>query len=528
MSKLNRAALPLAIYYRVSTGKQAKKKGWREAQLRPIHRMFEKFGWAHPPDDLYFKDAASAFRGGGVAKRSDFQRMIELARAGVIRGFVVHTPDRYFRNAFNSFASYPELRDAGVEGWVADPDGAWNMFAPEHEERFMREMVDSHNYSRRISRHVTKGKNRVAEAGLFNGPRLPRGWTKNADGEAVHTDEMPLIIAGAERYLSGDLSLRLLAGEMRLRGIDIQPVQWGHIFGNPFYAGLVTKPNDTGRVRKNRRGVIDLNDYHAGQHASRAAWSVETMQRLCAIMAEHRIGGRSAHPTAREYVFGGHLLRCSYCGRGLTGRSDSRASRRRRYMCLSVGIGLSCEARSRSITQSVLSEQIGDVLKNFAIPDDWPERLAEIGAQAAPPAHGVAMRRIREAREAAYRDISAKRITPTEFIARIEAIDAEEANITVSRRPTIASTAELAEALRDVASAWGRASDMRRRNLAHMMFGLIEVDIPHKQVRAFELTPAVGDLFVVSPSRAGSPITLAQDAENRRRFVMQWTIPDIQ
>lgn len=487
--------------------------------------MFAAAGWELPPDDLYFKDAASAFRGGGISKRTDFQRMIELARAGIIRGFAVHTPDRYFRNAFNSFASYPELRDAGIEGWVADPDGHWNMFDPAHEERFMREMVDSHNFSRRMSRHITKGKNRVAEAGLFNGSRFPRGWTKDPEtGEPVPTGELPLIQAAADRYLTGDISLRQLAAEMKAQGLDLTPGNWGKIFNNPFYAGLVPRPNDTGQPRRRRMAELNLNDFHPGRHIDRAAWSIETWDDLRRAMLKHKIGGRGAHTVARDYIVGAGLGRCSHCGRGLTGQTRIYDNVRF-YICSATVRGFDCPARTRNVRQDTIAAQIGDILKHFTIPSNWKEQIAQGIAQATPAARrrDAARRRIRESREAAYRDIGSKRITPTEFIARLNDLDAEEARAASDRRAATIDVEQLAESLKDVSTVWGRMPDARRRNVARLMFSRVEIDPVEKRILAFELAPDMDVLFNVTPALTHSPARLAQDKKNPLRFVVQWS-----
>lgn len=226
----------LAIYIRVSSQEQVSGysldaqedacRKWAAEQGYEVARVFVEPGHSARTD-----------------QRPEFQKMIQVVRAGVVDAILVHKTDRFARNLLDFLLHRYELEKAGK--WLFSATEPFlNDDSP--ESRMVSGIVGSvaEYYSANLSREVKKGQAQAARSGRFPGGKLPLGYTRNESKNIIFdNDRSDFARSGFHEFATGRYTLRRWAdraydlGFRNTGGNKITHQSWQKIFRNPFYIG---------------------------------------------------------------------------------------------------------------------------------------------------------------------------------------------------------------------------------------------------------------------------------------------------
>lgn len=337
----------VALYARVSTGKQAEKDLSIPDQLRQLQEWCQRQG--HGVAVEYVEPGASATDD----RRPVFQQMIAEACGGSrpFEAIVVHSQSRFFRDMVE-FALYERrLARAGVKLLsMTQPTG--EDFSGEMLRRVIS-LFDEYQ-SRENSKHTLRAMRENARQGFFNGSRPPLGYRVEAvplpgrKGQKRRLVEDPAEAELVRRvfalYLQGvnghELGLVGVARELNRLGFTYRGTPWTKgrveaVLGNRAYVGehvFNRKQGRTGQrkpeaewVRVAGPAIVDRATFEAAARRRHA--------RHCSQVPPRVVGS----PT-----FLAGLLRCGACGAGMT-IATGKGGRYRYYKCQRrIGTGEGC------------------------------------------------------------------------------------------------------------------------------------------------------------------------------------------
>src|SRR6516162_5643653 len=159
----------VALYLRVSTGRQAAGDVSIPSQRDLTRRFCEARGWAVTEE--FVEPGASATDD----RRPEFQRMLDLATSTERRFdvIVVHAFSRFYRNGAEMELTIRKLRKHGVDVVsVTQPTG------DDPSQELMRQMIgifDEYT-SRENGKNVTRAMRESAKQGFWNGTTPPLGY----------------------------------------------------------------------------------------------------------------------------------------------------------------------------------------------------------------------------------------------------------------------------------------------------------------------------------------------------------------
>ena len=284
-------------YVRVSTIRQGEQSSSLQEQKSAIEAYAARNGVTV---SQWFEERVTAAKQG----RKEFARMTALLRAGKADGVIIHKIDRSARN-LRDWAGLGELIDAGIEV----------LFAYEALDLTTRggrlaadiQAVVAADFIRNLRDEVRKGFYGRLKQGFYP-LKAPRGYLDR--GKARVKDicpiDGPLVRQAFELYATGHYSLELLRHELARRGLtDRSGKPLGFkamsiMLRNPFYIGLMR--------------VDTTGETFEGLHDPLVPKAV--FDRVQAIM-----DGRLFPRGQKHFFLFRRLLKCSRCGRSLTGET---------------------------------------------------------------------------------------------------------------------------------------------------------------------------------------------------------------
>lgn len=284
-------------YIRVSTVKQ----GEHGSSLQEQKSAIEAYAVRHDLRiEQWFEETETAAKQG----RKEFARLTNLLRKGKASGVIIHKIDRSARN-LKDWAGLGELIDAGVEV----------LFAHEGLDMQTRggrlaadiQAVVAADFIRNLRDEVRKGFYGRLKQGYYPLP-APRGYVDcgKTKVKTIHLIDGPLVRQAFELYGTGNYSLELLRHEMAERGLlgnTGKPLVFdsiARILHNPFYMGLIR--------------IYKTNEMFEGKHEPLV--SKKLFDRVQAIMT-----GRAYPSTTKHRFVFRRLVKCSRCGKSLTGET---------------------------------------------------------------------------------------------------------------------------------------------------------------------------------------------------------------
>lgn len=227
----------VAIYPRVSREEQV--HGYSlEAQLEACRAYAAAQGWT------VVREFIEPGLSGTNDRRPVFQAMIAAALAGEFDIILVHKFDRLARNRYDAVLYKRMLREKGVSVVSATEPGSDDGPAGMLVEGMLEVVAEW--YSLNLSAEVKKGFRRKAANGEPVAGHVPLGYDYETGTSWVSVAEIGARIGEAfGEFASGRYSLRSWADEAHKRGYrsrnngPIWPSQWGEIFRNRFYLGVI-------------------------------------------------------------------------------------------------------------------------------------------------------------------------------------------------------------------------------------------------------------------------------------------------
>jgi len=344
----------VAIYVRISTGEGMQAEGHSiEAQIRICREFAERRGWIVV--EVYIDEGFS----GASDKRPAFERMLADAYAGRVQVILFHKLDRFSRSISDILKYFHELESNDI--LICSATEAFDFSDPADRAKFHMLAVFAQWYLDNLSEETKKGKKQRALKGLYNG-RLPFGYRPSESGVAeVVQEEADLVRKAFEAYATGSKSDRDVAELMNASGLPTRTNRaWSKdsvrdFLQNEFYLGYIKYKEDL----------------LPGQHE--ALISQELFDRCQEMRAKRNLAPRRYAHTFKVYTLAG-LLRCHRCGETLRAQSSRQY---RYYRDMSKTRGLDCEDSGTPVKAELVEEQIGLVLRQLRLPEDWQAQIQD-------------------------------------------------------------------------------------------------------------------------------------------------------
>lgn len=475
-------------YIRVSTKKQENR-----SQLDRLQKFFRKSGWEWPTDERIYTEKASAFKGGGLKHRVEFQRLLADIRKDDVKGFVVTRWSRYFRNTKTALIVYEELYALGAAAFSAERP--YNPFVPDNKARFIREAAEAETYSLDLATRVRDGKDAQSARGLVFGGPPPFGVSRWVAGRPKWNRDEALIVKQAiNTYLEGAHTVRMLSQELSTDERQFsENVVWRWL-NNPIYYGLVRVmprvdgPKDNWRKRHNRAKVRRA-DFKGIVMRSKYA-------RVKALLAERKKGGRGTHLSApRQYIFGASLMTCSECGRPLFGAAR-KTSPANIYRCSAYAKAGLCRTKTRQVLERDLIRQFDLILQtcgpitpdHLAHVQDAARRMVEAETIDTPKIKPLSKIEISRQRDALGLAFARRRMSMDEVNEALAKLDAAEfaepirATRKHTRRDMETQIDQLGGIAQDLSTAWNEADDADKRALLRVLVSGMVVNVTQRRI----------------------------------------------
>jgi len=292
------------------------------------------------------------------AGRSDFNNMIKFLRANPdVKIILCEKTDRLYRN----FKDYVLLEDLGLEIHLVKENEIISKESKSHT-KFIHgiKVLMAKNYIDNLSEETAKGMREKAEQGHYPS-RAPLGYDNDPEIHQIKPDPQTAELTRKlfEWYATAEYSLKLLAKKaydeglaFKKSGKRLTPGALEIILKNPLYYGEFRW---AGKLYK-------------GQHEPLI--TKELFDRVQAVFARHNKPRFRKH----EFAFAG-LLTCGHCGCSITTEEKIKPSGRRYvyYRCT----GFKGRCNEPYMNEEMLSEKLGDVIKNIRIDDQILEWVKE-------------------------------------------------------------------------------------------------------------------------------------------------------
>lgn len=453
--------LRAGLYARVSTEEQAVEGHSIEAQLQVAREFAERKGW------VVVREYTDPGYSGTNDRRPAFQRMIEDALNGDIQVIVFHKLDRFSRSISDILHYFNLLH--GHDILLASATEPFDFTTPAGKAHFHMLAVFAQWYIDNLSAETKKGKKQRALKGLYNG-QLPFGYTRSPDGTArIVPEEAKVVRKAFEAYATGQYTDRQIAELMNDMGLlTRQGRRWSKdsvrdFLQNAFYTGKVKYKGDL----------------LPGRHEP--IISEDLFERCQQIRAAHRKAPRSHTPRFRVYMVG-RLLRCARCGETLRAQS-TRGYRYYREMAYTRG--LKCPDSGLWVQAEAVEEEIGAILRNLRLPEDWQEEIRESLINSDERQRLLERRRYLEGKlrrlGIAFADGV---VSEMDYMRERDAVQAELARLEVPEDVAVIDAGLYLETLRDL---WNEATLEERRGICQLMLEAVYYDLRSRQV--VELVP---------------------------------------
>ena len=318
----------VAAYCRVSTDKEDQANSF-EAQQRYFRECIER----NPDWQLQKIYADEGSSGTSTRKRTQFNAMIQAARAGRLDLIITKEVSRFARNTVDTLAYTRELRQRGI-GVLFLSDNI-NSLDADGEFRLTIMASVAQEESRKTSTRVKWGQSRSMEQGIVFGSSLL--------GYHVANGRMSIDPAGAQtvklifyKYLNEQKGAGTIAKELQEAGIlsSRGNLKWSaptvlKILKNEKYCGdLIQKktytPDYLSHQKKANHGqesLIVLCDHHE-PIIDRATWHAAQLE-----IARRRRGDSPTSGYGNRYPLSGKI-KCAHCGSSFVSRTKKGKSGR--------------------------------------------------------------------------------------------------------------------------------------------------------------------------------------------------------
>lgn len=310
--------LPLRVTYyaRVSTDK--------DEQLHSLSaqvRYYSEFIQCCPNWTFVEGYIDEGLSGTSVAKRENFLRMIDDAKAKRFDFIVTKEISRFSRNTLDSIQYTQELLRCGV-GVLFQSDNI-NTLMPDAELRLTIMSSIAQDEVRKISERVKFGFKRAIENGVVLGNNRIWGYTKQGGTLVVKEDEAEIVRTIFDLYANQKMGIRMIAnylsdhGYKNTRGNDFSFSTIRGILCNPKYKGYYCggksckydyKINDRKHFSQ-EEWVMYKDEENVPPIVSDALWDKANLilaKRSAAQSAEDKASYRNKYPYSGKIICGMH------------------------------------------------------------------------------------------------------------------------------------------------------------------------------------------------------------------------------
>ena len=500
-------------YIRVSDSSQVEGHS-RGAQERMFRESCQSRGWE--PAAIYREEGKSAHVD-SIKKRPVLRRLLEDAARGEFDVVVVHTLDRWSRNAKVALESLATLarHNVALVSITENID-----YSTAHGKLLTTMLAGfAEFFSDSLGTHVKKGISERAQLGRHLGG-IPFGYAScvGPDGQrcdpehpgGVHLVEEEAKAVGElyHRYAGGTTTLSQQAAWLNQEGFRTRNMHQikdgdGSLTGGPrmftvaSVRGTLHNPFYTGNVKRQEQLL-------PGAHEPLI--SMDVFQAVQAAMK--RNSGRSKtlspHPE-REYLLKG-LIRCAHCSLPMWAQTFGNGNRYYREQKGSRGGGY-CVGRSGSMACQVPDGQIGQIVEAIILPDAWMDRMLSRLHLA------DELKRIKQDRKRVEEQLRRLRevylegdLAGEEYRLRKQRLEDQLGALVV---PGIDAAKEAAALLENLPALWEQADLTQRHKLLRTMLDAVYVDtVEEKSIVAIRPKPAFRPLFEIATTREGSDVVL--------------------
>ena len=264
---------------------------------------------------VYADDGIS---GTGIAKRSEFQRMVADCEAGKIDIVLTKSIQRFARNTVDLLETVRHLKDIGVEVRFEKE----NISSMSGDGELMLSILASfaQEESRSISENIKWGTRKRFEQGITNGKFPIYGYRWEGDHLVVEPEEAAVVKRVFQNFLDGKSRLETereleSAGIRTRQGCVMRDSNLQRILTNVAYTGnlLLQKEFISDPINKRRmQNQGELPQYWV-ENTHEAIIGLETFQYVQDEMAKRRELGALANKSLNISCFTGKI-KCPHCG----------------------------------------------------------------------------------------------------------------------------------------------------------------------------------------------------------------------
>jgi DNA invertase Pin-like site-specific DNA recombinase len=267
--------LRVAYYARVSTDKDGQRHSLHN-QIEHYDRYIEENpNWT--PAGRYVDEGVS---GTGVAKREQFLRMVEDARAGRFDFLVTKEISRFSRNTLDSIRYTQELLAHGV-GVLFEADNICT-FSPDAELRLTIMASIAQDEVRRTAERVKFGFKRAVERGRVLGADNTTGYRKKDGVLTVDEAGAALVRRVFAQYAEGRCGLRRIARDLQAEGfVDAK----GRMYSYASLHGMLKNPKYKGYYCGRKYTTLDYRT-HKVARLDESDWVLYRDERIPPLVSE--------------------------------------------------------------------------------------------------------------------------------------------------------------------------------------------------------------------------------------------------
>jgi site-specific DNA recombinase len=466
------------LYARVSTTEQAEEGYSIDAQLEAMRRYCRAEGWE--VEAVYTDPGIS----GTTGDRPGLQAALADCETGGIDALLTHRLDRFYRNLRLQLETMERLERWGI-AYVSVSE---NLDFSSPHGKLVASMMGSVNqyFIDNLKRETTKGKKARAGQGLSNASTTPHGYKRTEQGlDQANPEAAKAVILAFESYATGRHSDTDIAGILNRAGHPpsrrARSGKWTregvrYLLNNPFYAGLV------------RHG----DDLYPGQHEPLVSKELFDEVRVIRARRNNNRGGRRR--SDRVYLLAG-IAACSRCGLNLVSQTSDRPGRKpiAQYYCPSRRRYIPCAAPTKLTRADVVDEQIGDLIAQLRLPDDWRERLAELAQHREEKGNIEGKRRYLRGKLRRLREVYIDgHLGRGEYTRRRAELEVE---LDALREPEAPEVEEAGATLESLADAWEGAPVRLRAEILRAIFESVIVDVAARRLVCVKPYPPFVPLF---------------------------------
>lgn len=476
-----------ALYARVSTTDQLEGMSI-EAQVNALRTWANSHGHAVRE----FVDAGKSAWTENLAKRPAFVEMLESARSHEIDGIAVTHLDRFSRKLLVTLSVLGELGKLGV-GFVSLENSSFDFTRP--SDRLMLVILGAfaEYYSAELSRKIRRGLETRANKGLSIGvlefgycngaclecktkdPPCPR-FGKTHDAIIAHPEDAPGIALAYETYRLRDKSFDNVADVLNTAGYRSRVGGKRVMFNKHSVDELLSNISYTGVVLFKGREI-------PGKHP--ALISRELFDEVQSIRHSRKMNRALSTKKYVVYLLSG-IMCCAGCNRPMRAqyRKSKSGAMRLYYRCMTKELKGECTMPNAWINETDLLPQLGEIIAQFKLPENWLEVLNEmVAANGKPKTNGESKAQLTDRLARLKKQFAWGDISERDYIAERDGIKAQLAR---ARAPEMTGIVNAAEVLQSMANAWSVATQDERRDMLRAIVDEVVCDPTQRKLVAIK------------------------------------------